>query len=280
MHRRHTHAGAGAFTLIELMIVIGILALLIGILLPSLSAAREAARRAKCGHNLKSVGLSLATYANNHNNLLPNVPFVAGNDWSNIGQQADVDATVTPNANRDNLRALFLLVKQDKAAPELFLCPSTDDTAMNAEEVDENYDWLSRDNISFSFQNLRGGGLSTNSSSATMPIMADRNPLLKVDQSVTSYSAMVPNDSIQPEWMREQGVAESACSPNHGGSGQMVLRLGGHVNFEGTPAAGLVINDIKDNIYTLHNGATWGAPMTSDLLNDPPYDGRDAWLVP
>src|SRR4051812_29838090 len=52
-----------AFTLIELLVVIAIIALLIAILLPSLSRARENSRRTVCGTQLKSQGMAIAIYA-------------------------------------------------------------------------------------------------------------------------------------------------------------------------------------------------------------------------
>ena len=59
------------FTLVELLVVIGIIALLISILLPALAKARKSATKIKCSNNLRSVGQLFYTYAANNRGFLP-----------------------------------------------------------------------------------------------------------------------------------------------------------------------------------------------------------------
>src|SRR5580658_10273343 len=72
-HSRKTgiHNQQNAFTLVELLVVIGIIALLISVLLPALNKARQQANLIDCQSRLRQMGQALNIYAAENNGLIP-----------------------------------------------------------------------------------------------------------------------------------------------------------------------------------------------------------------
>lgn len=83
---------SNGFTLVELLVVIGIIAILIGILLPALNAAREQARAIKCASNLHSIGIGMAIYVAENKQTFPAAYVYEGFKLVN-GQESPDQAT-------------------------------------------------------------------------------------------------------------------------------------------------------------------------------------------
>ncbi len=122
-----------AFTLVELLTVMAIIGLLISILMPPLSRAREMARRSLCLANLRAIGQGCLTYAASSHGHFPCVNQTQAG-FNAIGDAWDWDGTATTTfagnpapagySPVSNTRNLWLLIKIKTADTKTFMCPS------------------------------------------------------------------------------------------------------------------------------------------------------------
>ena len=296
------------FTLIELLVVIAIIALLISILLPSLSRARELSKRLVCTSNIKGIGTSMKIYANDNNEAFPIPPF----DNSLIGRNDMVAYTMVPDYVFDGIRhpgqvgfnrhwqsfsknpnastqvsvtrSFWMLVRTGDVTVKQFVCPSTGEDADPTENIELYYDFLDYTNVSYGYQ-VPFGPRSTRPREGMdnrQGVAADKGPFYLVTENPIwdgGRRGLLTSDDAPKTWRKYN-------SPNHGGrsngEGQNVLFADGHAKFERRPIVGID----KDNIYT-YIGPNWNDIEHKNLIHgevpakiDPaPYPGNFAFGV-
>jgi prepilin-type N-terminal cleavage/methylation domain-containing protein len=246
------------FTLIELLVVVAIIALLIAILLPSLSRARELSNRAYCAANLTGILKSANVYANDNQDDFPTVTQTGANIVIGGGVATGYTSTdlaisslyQTPATNFiGNMSAnLWILSMKGYTAPKQYLCKSDPTNTQVASPTISNNYYNSFPTVSnFSYASatpwvVSGAkqGFWKSIVDASTPLMADQ-PSMHGEVIGTITITLNAVQTNPKQWN----------SQIHGGDGQTVGWSDAHASFERRPDVG--INN--DNIWT-NNGAS------------------------
>ncbi|MBI1373812.1 MAG: prepilin-type N-terminal cleavage/methylation domain-containing protein [Phycisphaera sp.] len=291
--RRRFHSG---FTILELLVVMFIMALLLSLLLPSISRAREAANRTICGTSESGMYKALMTYASTNRDNFPRYG-TDGSDQTVFGFAGIDRPETSPDAQslRDNLTAaLWMLVREVRADTGQFVCPSApvgvqdplrevvgNEFGNQGVAVSKTWDFAFARTLNYSFVNMycRGVGAGWSSLARGDWVFAADNNNATEDHPLSpgSFHTNKKEDGANPAVMSQE-----ENSYNHReGEGQNVMFGDGHVEFVTDPFQG----PSSDNIMAVDTDSdpftnTPGPPTLINNEINGVNESKDVVLVP
>lgn len=242
--RRSGHSRRGGFTLVELLFVIGIIALLVGILVPSLQQARQQALRLRCASNVREIAKGCKSY------MLEDRMH-----RENVGGQmpcGEPDPVYSFNPDNGNVMGLRLLLRYQFISPSALVCPTA------ARELDHTEAKMKSEDGKIvladdSFVNDAG---QTTCSYGYLSMMAadSSDPAKEIRRKSTihhlpSSMVIVGDNNPRVDWNGSIGANKEENSKNHRGLGQNVGLLNESVEWIDSPT------ELGDDIYSSAGGS-------------------------
>jgi len=244
-------AGNRAFTLIELIIVIMIIAILAMLIVPTVRRAIALAQQAKCNANVRTIIAGLTQYHNTCE-AMPKVPVTT---W-NVAIGTNLNSNPFNGASARNHSAnMWLLAREDCVDLGALVCPGTTDIKSEYQEIKKYWDFGSSRYISYGLQSPYGhrGSLSRITPEAVV-LVADGSPYVRTSEEsqpgrIRSRVTIVDwsNDAMGGDDMQLYGN-----SPNHEREGQNVGYIDGSAGWRTAANCG----KDGDNIYSASNHKT------------------------
>ena len=112
-----------AFTIVELMVVISIIAIVLGITLPALQGAKGAAQRAACLANLRGIGNGLQVYLNAHDQILPYALPLDDSAFNPLSEGPSADSILATIGDTVDTADVFICPADDNIPEHLLASP-------------------------------------------------------------------------------------------------------------------------------------------------------------
>ena len=289
----------GAFTLVELLVVIAVIAVLMGLLIPALSRSRHMAYRITCGSNLAGIGKATMVYAHENGGKLPKAGarsnrWAAGiADWQAPNRKAAYGLAGGEAENGVSVTSsLYLLVKFTDVTPKQFVCKGDVDVrefkladATDAKpdlELTQAWDFGpvvdDQENpasyVSYAYHAPFGRHALSTHREPTLAVAGDLNPWLMEGRETVegrTWMDFIPDEGAKHA--SENGTDRSAQVGNselHRGRGSNIVFLDTHVSF----AKRSWVGTDNDNVYTFATGEKEDHRGLLPFL----YDYRDTFL--